>query len=138
MNLIYRLFKEPPWPSLTTSGFGTTTGVKLGDTTTPPKALARALTDVQQFEGALKQCVTVPLPEPARDADAACALCRRRNPCRQLPDLSRKRRATEGVSGVGQRDGVCQTLKCCWTTTCANAGSSKSYSSSMIYAVRLW
>lgn len=33
-----------------TIGFGTTTGVKLGDTTTPPKALARALTDVQQFE----------------------------------------------------------------------------------------
>jgi hypothetical protein len=29
-----------------TIGFGTTTGVKLGDTTTPPKALARALTDV--------------------------------------------------------------------------------------------
>jgi len=27
-----------------TIGFGTTTGVKLGDTTTPPKALARALT----------------------------------------------------------------------------------------------
>ena len=32
-----------------TIGFGTTTDVKLGDTTTPPKALARALTDVQQF-----------------------------------------------------------------------------------------
>ena len=43
-----------------TIGFGTTTGVKLGDTTTPPKALARALTDVQQFEGSLKQCVTEP------------------------------------------------------------------------------
>ena len=38
-----------------TIGFGTTTGVKVGDTTTPPKALARALTDVQQFEGALIQ-----------------------------------------------------------------------------------
>ena len=51
-----------------TIGFGTTTGVKLGDTTTPPKALARALTDVQQFEGALKQCVTVPLAQHEYDA----------------------------------------------------------------------
>ncbi|MBV6412783.1 MAG: Lysozyme RrrD [Xanthomonadales bacterium] len=51
-----------------TIGFGATTGVKLGDTTTPPKALARALTDVQQFEGALKQCVTVPLAQHEYDA----------------------------------------------------------------------
>ena len=51
-----------------TIGFGTTTGVKLGDTTTPPKALARALTDVQQFEGAIKQCVTVPLHQYEYDA----------------------------------------------------------------------
>ena len=51
-----------------TIGFGTTTGVKLGDTTTPPKALARALTDVQQFEGALKQCVKVPLTQHEYDA----------------------------------------------------------------------
>ena len=40
----------------------------MGDTTTPPKALARALTDVQQFEGALKQCVTVPLAQHEYDA----------------------------------------------------------------------
>ena len=51
-----------------TIGFGATTGVKLGDTTTPPKALARALTAVQQFEGALKQCVTVPLAQHEYDA----------------------------------------------------------------------
>lgn len=44
-----------------TIGFGTTEGVKPGDVTTPPKALARALTDAQKFEGALKRCVTVPL-----------------------------------------------------------------------------
>lgn len=30
-----------------TIGFGTTQGVKLGDKTTPPKALARALKDVK-------------------------------------------------------------------------------------------
>jgi lysozyme len=51
-----------------TIGFGATNGVKLGDTTTPPKALARALTAVQQFEGALKQCVTVPLAQHEYDA----------------------------------------------------------------------
>ena len=51
-----------------TIGFGATTGVKPGDTTTPPKALARALADVQQFEGALKQCVTVPLAQHEYDA----------------------------------------------------------------------
>ena len=51
-----------------TIGFGTTSGVKIGDTTTPPKALARTLTDVQRFEGALKQCVTVPLAQHEYDA----------------------------------------------------------------------
>lgn len=51
-----------------TIGFGTTQGVKMGDTITPPKALARALTDVQKFEGALKQCVTVPLHQHEYDA----------------------------------------------------------------------
>jgi len=44
-----------------TIGFGTTGGVKMGDAIKPPQALARALTDVQKFEGALKQCVRVPL-----------------------------------------------------------------------------
>lgn len=44
-----------------TIGFGTTSGVKMGDTITPTVALARALQDVQKFEGALKQCVKVPL-----------------------------------------------------------------------------
>lgn len=51
-----------------TIGFGTTAGVRMGDTITPPKALARALTDVQQFEGALKQCVRVPLHQHEYDA----------------------------------------------------------------------
>ena len=51
-----------------TIGFGTTEGVKLGDTITPPKAVARALTDVQKFEGAVKKCVTVPLSQNEYDA----------------------------------------------------------------------
>lgn len=51
-----------------TIGFGTTRGVQPGDTITPPQALARALTDVQQFEGALKTCVQVPLAQREYDA----------------------------------------------------------------------
>ncbi len=51
-----------------TIGFGTTGGVKMGDTTTPTKALARALSDVQKFEGAVKQCVKVPLHQHEYDA----------------------------------------------------------------------
>jgi len=51
-----------------TIGFGTTEGVKPGDKTTPPEALARALRDVQKFEGALKSCVTVPLAQHEYDA----------------------------------------------------------------------
>lgn len=51
-----------------TIGFGTTSDVKLGDRTTPPKALARALSDVQSYEGALKRCVKVPLHQFEYDA----------------------------------------------------------------------
>jgi len=51
-----------------TLGFGTTEGVKMGDKTTPTKALARALSDVQKYEGALKTCVKVPLHQHEYDA----------------------------------------------------------------------
>lgn len=51
-----------------TIGFGTTGGVKMGDSTTPPKALARLLTDVREFEGALRRCVRVPLHQHEYDA----------------------------------------------------------------------
>lgn len=56
-----------------TVGFGTTTRpdgspVRMGDTVTPPQALTRALADVQKFEGALKQCVRVPLHQHEYDA----------------------------------------------------------------------
>ena len=44
-----------------TIGFGTTENVHMGDRITPPQALARALTDIQKYEGALKRCVTAPL-----------------------------------------------------------------------------
>jgi lysozyme len=51
-----------------TIGFGTTDGVQMGDRITPPQALSRALNDVQKFEGALKQCVKVPLHQHEYDA----------------------------------------------------------------------
>jgi lysozyme len=51
-----------------TIGFGTTEGVKLGDRTTPPQALERALRDVQKYEGALRSCITVPLHQHEYDA----------------------------------------------------------------------
>ncbi|ACO74987.1 Lysozyme [Laribacter hongkongensis HLHK9] len=45
----------------------------MGDRITSPKALARALTDVQKFEGALKQCVRVPLHQHEYDAFVSLA-----------------------------------------------------------------
>lgn len=54
--------------SVPTIGFGTTGGVHMGDTTTPVAALERKLSDVQKFEGAIKQCVKVPLHQYEYDA----------------------------------------------------------------------
>lgn len=51
-----------------TIGFGTTDGVKMGDTITVPKALERSLADIQKFEGAIKRCVKVPLHQHEYDA----------------------------------------------------------------------
>ena len=56
-----------------TLGFGSTTRsdgspVRMGDTTTPVKALQRKLVDVQRFEGALKKCIKVPLHQHEYDA----------------------------------------------------------------------
>jgi lysozyme len=56
-----------------TIGFGSTTGVKLGDRTSPEKALQVALRDVQGFEGAIKECVTVPLHQYEYDAYTSLA-----------------------------------------------------------------
>lgn len=44
-----------------TLGFGSTSGVKAGDTTDPITALQRTLADVARFEAALKRCVKVDL-----------------------------------------------------------------------------
>lgn len=59
---------EPVPGDVPTIGFGTTEGVKMGDRITPPKAVARALADVQKFEGALRKCVKVPLSQGEYDA----------------------------------------------------------------------
>jgi lysozyme len=46
-----------------TYGFGTTDGVKIGDRTDPVTSVKLALRDVTKFEGAIKQCVKVPLSQ---------------------------------------------------------------------------
>lgn len=56
-----------------TLGFGTTEGVKPGDTITLEKALERALSDVTKFEGAIKRCVKVPLSQNEYDAYVSLA-----------------------------------------------------------------
>jgi lysozyme len=45
----------------------------MGDRITPPQAVLRALTDVQRFEGALKNCVRVPLHQHEYDAYVSLA-----------------------------------------------------------------
>lgn len=56
-----------------TLGFGTTEGVRMGDRTTPPKALVRALSDLAKYEGAVKKCVHVPLFQHEYDAATSLA-----------------------------------------------------------------
>lgn len=51
-----------------TIGFGTTDGVRMGDRITPPKALARSLDSIKKYEGAIKNCVKVPLYQYEYDA----------------------------------------------------------------------
>jgi lysozyme len=51
-----------------TIGFGTTQGVQLGDEIDPVTALERKLVDIQKFEGAIKECVHVPLYQNEYDA----------------------------------------------------------------------
>lgn len=53
---------------ISTLGFGSTKGVKHGDKTTPERALVRLLADANEFERALKKCVTVPLHQYEYDS----------------------------------------------------------------------
>ena len=51
-----------------TIGFGSTEGVKMGYTITPPKALERLMRDVGVAESAIGKCVKVPLYQHEYDA----------------------------------------------------------------------
>ena len=65
----YRPVAYRPVPGdVPTIGFGTTGGVRMGDSIDPVQALVRKLDDVQRFEGALRTCVTVPLHQHEYDA----------------------------------------------------------------------
>lgn len=51
-----------------TLGFGTTSGVKPGDKTTPTRALVRLLADANEYEQAVKRCAPVPMHQHEYDA----------------------------------------------------------------------
>ncbi|MCZ0750113.1 lysozyme [Aeromonas enteropelogenes] len=51
-----------------TLGFGSTEGVRMGDTIDPVAAVNRSLREIREFEHALKQCIKVPLHQYEYDA----------------------------------------------------------------------
>lgn len=51
-----------------TIGFGSTDGVKVGDKTTPTRALVRLLADADQYAKAVKRCAPVPMYQHEFDA----------------------------------------------------------------------
>lgn len=56
-----------------TNGFGSTQGVKMGDTTTPVRALIRLRADASEYELALKRCTSAPMYQYEWDAFVALA-----------------------------------------------------------------
>jgi lysozyme len=56
-----------------TIGFGTTQGVKMGDKTTPPRALVRLLDDADEYSQAVKRCAPVPMHQHEFDAYVSLA-----------------------------------------------------------------
>lgn len=65
----YRDTAYTPVPGdVPTIGFGTTQGVKLGDRTTPERALIHLLGDVDKFSAAVRGCANVPLHQYEFDA----------------------------------------------------------------------
>lgn len=59
--------------NVATLGYGATAGVKMGDTTTPARALARLRADATDFEVGVKRCVKVPVYQYEFDAYVALA-----------------------------------------------------------------
>ena len=51
-----------------TVGFGTTQGIKMGDATTPVRALVRLRADASEYELALKRCTSAPMFQHEWDA----------------------------------------------------------------------
>lgn len=51
-----------------TKGFGTTKGVKMGDKTTPTRALVDLLNELNMHSDAIKKCIHVPLAQYEFDA----------------------------------------------------------------------
>lgn len=51
-----------------TVGYGTTGGVKMGDTMSPDRALVRLRADASEFERGLKRCLSTPLYQHEWDA----------------------------------------------------------------------
>lgn len=56
-----------------TYGWGTTEGVKMGDTITPDEAIERAYRDIARTESAIHKCVHVPLSQGEYDAFTSLA-----------------------------------------------------------------
>ena len=56
-----------------TIGFGSTSGVKMGDTITVPEALNRLMRDAEKHESAIHKCVKVPLSQGEYDAFVSLA-----------------------------------------------------------------
>jgi lysozyme len=54
-----------------TLGFGTTTGVKMGDRIDPVTAVVAALDDVKKAERSIEECIKVPLHQSEYDALAS-------------------------------------------------------------------
>lgn len=70
----YRDQAYTPLPGdVPTIGFGTTAGVRPGDTITPDRALVRLLADAGRFEQAVGRCVTAPLHQHEFDAFVSLA-----------------------------------------------------------------
>ena len=59
--------------ALPTVGFGTTAGVRAGDTTTPVRALVRLRADAAEQEVALRRCLDAPMAQYEWDAFVALA-----------------------------------------------------------------
>lgn len=59
---------EPVPGDVPTIGFGTTEGVRMGDSITPERALVRLLRDANKFEQAVRECSPVPMYQHEFDA----------------------------------------------------------------------